>query len=377
MATLKKGKGKAIEPAIYLPHNATPDPAKAPIRKFKQKEQKETSNSNAKQKELEDVVPLPGPRRAGDMAKKVNLETNYFTVTTSNTYQLHLYNLSFCPGYEPGSRRRERRVIQLMMDKYDALRNAATDYKQSIVSKTFITEHQSSTSLGIDYYEYGDQAPQTGNPTNDTYWVRIDYKKPLSLTDLNHYLSNAATSPPYGLKEETVEALNVLLGRFPNQTNHIPALSKNRIFNTSTPIASRTGLGGGLEAYLGFEKSARTSAAGLLLNVNALTSAFYREVLVSDLIDDWSAYWSRSTMNSAKWAYAHRNVSVLETFLKGVRVRATYEPHRFYSIWKIPRLSSNRPLPGLVRFDWQKRNEDGSVEPSRSISVHDYFRRRE
>ncbi len=376
MATPGKEKGKAIEPAKYLPHNNPPDPAKAPVRKFKRKEQKETDNSNAKSKELEDDVPLPGPKRAGDMVKKVNLETNYFTITTSNTNQLHLYNLSFCPGYEPGSRRRERRVIQLMMDKYDALRNAATDYKQSIVSKTFITENQSSTALGIDYYEYGDQAPQAGNAANDTYWVQIDYKKPLSLTNFIHYLSNAATSPPYGMKEETVEALNVLLGRFPNQTNHIPALSKNRIFNTSTSAADRVHLGGGLEAYLGFEKSTRTSTAGLLLNVNALTSAFYREVLVSDLIDDWSAHRSESTKSSVKWMYAHRNVSVLETFLKGVRVRATYAPHRFYSIWKIPRVPPHRPLPGLVRFDWKKRNEDGSVEPSRSITVHEYFRRR-
>ena len=89
---------------------------------------------------------------------------------------------------------------------------------------------------------------------------------------------------------------------------------------------------------MGFEKSIQALAAGLLLNVNALTSAFYNEVLVSELIDQLSAFWSKSNDPVLKAPCADRNVAVLERFLKGVKVRAIYTPYRFYTIWGIPRV---------------------------------------
>lgn len=71
------------------------------------------------------------------------------------------------------------------------------------------------------------------------------------------------------------------------------------------------------------------------------------------LIDEWSEHWSKSKPDDTarKWQYAHTEVGLLERFLNGVRVRATYEPCRFYSVWKIPRLpSGNKPIPDQVSF---------------------------
>jgi len=262
------------------------------------------------------------------LGAKVEVEANYFSMTMLDTNAIHIYNLSFCPGYEPGSRRRERRVLQIMMNQYPLLRTAVTDYRQLLVSKVLLTKNQSSTSLEINFYEFGDPAPQAGHAHNDTCWVRIDYNKSLSLANFMHYLANATNIGGYGPKEETVDALNLMLGRFPHQTNHIPDLSKPKIFNTNTPALERTVLRGGLEAYLGFEKSTRTSSAGLLLNVNALTSAFYQEGLVSGLIDEWSSFWLGPPQNqsqASRFSYAHTHVAALVRFLKGVRVR-TFSP---------------------------------------------------
>jgi Argonaute linker 1 domain/N-terminal domain of argonaute len=343
MASQDKGKGtgKVEAEATYLPQNEPPDPSKERKRTSREKAQKQsdqisaepgdkTGNNKASDKSpskggekgggkgggkvgdksgnksgnksdkmpedktdvKQEDIPLPGAPKGQALGARVEVEANFLTMTLKDTNLIHIYNISFCPGYEPGSRRRERRVLQIMMNQYPVLRSAATDYRQLLVSKILLTENQSSTSLPIDYYEFGNPAPQAGHTHDDTCWVRIDYNKSLSLANFSHYLANAANSGGYGPKEETVDALNLMLGRFSHQANHIPDLSKPKIFNTSTPAQERTVLGGGLEAYLGFEKSTRTSSTGLLLNVNALTSAFYQEVLVSRLIDVWSGYWS-------------------------------------------------------------------------------------
>jgi N-terminal domain of argonaute/Argonaute linker 1 domain len=342
---------------MYLPQNDPPDPSRGRIRTSRRKVQKQSDQSNAETgdktgktsdktgdetSDKTDDVPLPGPTNGLTLGSKIEVETNYFTVTMMETNPIHLYNISFCPGYEPGSRRRERRMLQILMDRCPMLWSAATDYKQLLISKTPLTQNQTSTSLGIDFYEFGDPAPQPGQPHTDTCRVRIDYNKSLSLAELQRYLADAANGGGYRSKEETVDTLNVLFGRFPNQANHIPDLSKPKIFNTNTPNRERSVLRGGLEVYLGFEKSTRASPAGLLLNVNAITSAFYQEIRFDALIDDWSGYGLGSPHDrNRKWQYAHNNAAALIRFLKGVRVRATYGQRRFYSIWGIPTNTTN------------------------------------
>jgi Argonaute linker 1 domain len=75
---------------------------------------------------------------------------------------------------------------------------------------------------------------------------------------------------------------------------------------------------GGLEAYIGFEKSVRTSNAGLLLNVNASTSAFYRTIRVGQLITEWAQYGSDSDDVNTQKQYIDANVVLLNRFLGGV-----------------------------------------------------------
>lgn len=264
----------------YLPYNVAPDPSKAPVRKLKMSsDQKQSGKDQIETEQKKDAVPLPGRKGVSNVVKLAGLETNYFVLAMIEIDELHLYALSFCPGYEPGSRRRECRVIQLMMDKYEAFHRAATDHKQLIVSKSFITETNTSTALDLDSHEVGDLVPGANNPAKQTCLVKIDFTESLSVKDLKRHLDDASDSSICPHKEETVAAINLRLGRFPSQADHIQESSKNRIFNTSRAAQKRSVLGGGLEAYFGFEKSARTSVAGLLLNVNALTSAFYTEFL--------------------------------------------------------------------------------------------------
>jgi N-terminal domain of argonaute/Argonaute linker 1 domain len=378
MASWNTGKGKASGQVKYLPQNDPPDPTKAPKRNFKRKDRKEVEESNAKAaRDPKNNVPLPNCNSGFATDDRVELETNCFSVNTSAIARLYLYSVSFCPGYEPGSRRRERRVLQIMMDDHRALYNAATDYRQQIVSTALITQNQSSTSIPVRYYEDGDPAPQVGDADVVTCWVQVDYSKSLSMGDFHHYLANPRNNTHYQSKDEIVTALNLLFARHPNQASLIQELSNNKIFDTGTPPAHRTPIGGGLDAYLGFEKSSRTSTRGALLNVNALTSEFYLEVLVSVLIDKWSRYWSESPAPERKWQYAHENVHVLERFLKGVRVRATYEPRRFYSIWAIPRIKTGRPLPAQVEFELEERDSDNTVKSSYRTTVWEYYKDRE
>lgn len=358
--------------AKYLPRNSPPDPSK-PKRNFKSRVQKGKEESHVEIEDKREDVPLPPrPSRGSAAGTSIELETNYFKITTTGLDLLYLYGVSFSPGHEPGSRRRERRVLQLMLDGYDTLSSAATDYRHLLVSIRPITENESSTALPIDYYEVGDRVPQPSDAERDTCWVQIDYQKSISVARLNSYLRNAANSNPYPEKEETINALNVLLGRDPNQANHIQEMSKNKIFDTST--RQRTGLRGGLNAYVGFYKSTRTSTAGLLLNVNALTSGFYNEGLVNVLIDEWSAFWSGTNDRARQLQYENTNVAVLERFLKGLRVRATYGPRRFHTIWAIPRLENQqRPLPAIITFGLRQKEIDGSFANPVQTAVSQYF----
>jgi hypothetical protein len=65
--------------------------------------------------------------------------------------RIYTYNISFCPGYDPGSNKREHRLFQLILERYPAMNGAATDHKQTLVIVSPLTQNNSDTNIDVVY----------------------------------------------------------------------------------------------------------------------------------------------------------------------------------------------------------------------------------
>ncbi|KAF7503682.1 hypothetical protein GJ744_003360 [Endocarpon pusillum] len=376
MAPLDKGKGKAGLDARYLPiEKAPPPPPKLSEPPRKQASKRQPEEQKTDDHDPKDDEPLPQRPSVGKDGQRTQLDANYFAIDLGKTYAIYVYNLSFAGGYAPGSKRRERRVLQLLLDQYPACKSAATDYRECLVSTEQLTEENFPTTLRVLYHEIGD--PPSHGADALKYYVTVSYLKKLELGPLHDYLGESSPGSQYTAKDETVAALNLLLGRYTNQATHVSKIGRGRVFDQRTTHSLRQPLRGGLEAVVGFEKSVRIAKAGLLLNLSAATSAFYMPLQMDELIDQWTNEACPHNYQGGRYAYQVRHLAKLERFLKGLQVRATYAPRRFHSVWGIARASigSNRPTSDQVTFDLEHKDEHGKVISRESITVLEYFKR--
>ena len=376
MAPLGKEKGKAGLDARYLPIQKAPPPPP----EFSEQRREQASKGQPEQQKTddddpEDYEPLPRRPGVGKEGQSAELDANYFAIDLGEAYAIYVYKVSFSKGYPPGSKRRERRVLQLMLDQYPVCKCAATDYRERLVSTKQLTENDSSTALGVLYHEIGDTPVQGANALN--YYVEITYLKKLELRSLHDYLDGTSPGSQYTAKEETITALNLLLSRYTSQSTDVSKIGRGRVFDQRATHSRRTALRGGLEAVVGFEKSVRIAGSGLLLNLSAATSAFYLPLRMDELINQWTNDACPRDYEGGNNAYQVRHIAKLERFLKGLQVRATYAPRRFHSVWGLARASngSNRPIPDQVMFELKHKDEHGNVISTESITVFDYFRR--
>ncbi|ERF75533.1 hypothetical protein EPUS_08438 [Endocarpon pusillum Z07020] len=377
MAPLDKGKGKAGLDAEYLPiQEAPPPPPPLSEQRRKQASRRQTEEQKTDDHDPEDDEPLPQRPSTGKEGQSTQLDANYFAIDLGKTDAIYVYSLSFLRGYDPGSKRRERRVLQLLLDQYPACKSAATDYRERLVSIKQLTEKNLPRTLEVFYHEIGDTPVHGADALK--YYVTVSYLKKLELGSLHDYLGGSSSGSQYTAKDETVAALNLLLGRHTNQSTHVSKIGRGRVFDQRTTQPLRAPLRGGLEAAVGFEKSVRIARAGLLLNLNAATSAFYVPLRMDELIKQWTDEACPRNYRENKNAWQVQHLVKLERFLKGLQVRATYAPRRFHSVWGIARASngSNRPIPDQVMFDLEKKDEHGNAISSESITVFEYFRRK-
>lgn len=380
MALPSRAKGKATEKTQYLPalkdeDVPEPDPSIQKKQLFKTKESTEEKKAEEKT-DVRAAITLPDRPGIGQPNRRspCALLTNSFTMDLKHVDEIYIYEISFDDRYQPGSNRRARRLFQLMLEQHRPVTDrAATDYRQILVSVRQLTQYNTDTNIQVVYYEAGEQPPVPPHVVAAAYYIKVHYTKTLSLQALRQYLNNPSPpgGNPYGEKEEALNVLNLLMNRAPGQDLAIHKIGKTKIFNTSQPVEPPCLLQGGLEAYVGFEKSVRTSEAGCLLNVNATRSAFYLAIGVDQLIKLWAQCASVPPNRIPQASYTNAELVVLNRFLKGVRVRATYHPRRFYSIWRLARAPNPQTYPTAanIRFDIQ---EEG--QPTRSTTVLAYFR---
>ena len=307
---------------------------------------------------LSDKPQMPYRPGYGTLGTKVILRTNYFQVMLSDKdLQLFRYAVEVVP--EPGPARKRKRAFELFIQNapfLTSLRPAvATDNRATIITTEKLKlGSDDRASYILPYYEADEEGPDPQRPVNLTF--KIQYVKALSVQELLTYLSDTSGIARYDDKDEVLQTLNIAMARKPSSSPDIAVLpGANRFFPTNQAASD---LGGGLVALRGYYTSVRTATLRLLINVNSITAAFYREGPLLDLMRQFRA------------DLGGRSLWHMNSFLKGVRVEVTH-------------LTTNKGLRRKkVIFGIAKKPEEGAgadkvsfryEDAKRMVTVKEYF----
>ncbi|KAF5016655.1 hypothetical protein F66182_11597, partial [Fusarium sp. NRRL 66182] len=105
------------------------------------------------------------------------------------------------------------------------------------------------------------------------YRCRIQFTGSLTLSELVTYLTSPQVGLMVGLKEEIIQAMNIVLGYYPKTDPSTITVASNRHFDTTGK--DRMSLGAGLEVIRGLCMSVRTATARVLVNVQLKNMTFY------------------------------------------------------------------------------------------------------
>ena len=257
----------------------------------------------------------------------IYLRTNYMKMTINTAQKLFKYAISLTAKYKdeetkggqkpvvpPNRSRKRRRALALLFQHSEFQKighGVATDYAQTMItSKELPLSEDGTKDYIVVYYEEEEQEPAS-NPI--IYTFKLSYAGLVPTFELLRYLASTTTDPSdFTVKDDAIQALNIIVSHTPNITPGVFQSGGNKFFRYPTDRDAYDQLGGGLIAVRGYYSSVRTSILRTLLNVNAQTSPFYPAINVLELMrlhgmTDWFA---------------------LENFLRLLRVKTKYMKHK-------------------------------------------------
>ena len=210
------------------------------------------------------------------------------------------------------------------------------------------------------YYERGDAPPTSKDGLY--YDFKVSHTSTFSIQQLLEYISSPNRLTSYTEKDSAIQALNVAMSRRPASAPDVAVLpGGNKFFRKDAQICD---LGGGLLALRGYYTSVRTATLRLLLNVNSITSAFYKPGNLLSLMQEFRKSYEEN-----------RKVLpplLLNNFLKGIQVEVSYlktskgscKTKVVFGIARKPELMASAQK---IRFKWDETNS--------TLSVEEYFKR--
>lgn len=286
--------------------------------------------------------------------RRITLWANYFELNTSGPGDLilHRYSLRIRDdrNQEPKGRK-ARQVIRLFLEQCaDFPRDrVATDFVSTLITRTKVPDYETEKDVPIRYrLEDEDDIPE--NPK--IMHVFVVWTGELRLSELTAYLTSTELGRECQFKQAIIQALNIILGHYPKEAQHIFQVGANRHFLTDNATdASRLGAGvlpaesstldGGLKILRGIIMSVRAATTRVLVNVQIKHAAFYEDGPLGGVIESYQGT-------------SPRNVARLEAFLKRLRVQLTHikrqtrsgqEVKRIKSVFGLARPGDGRELP--------------------------------
>lgn len=149
-----------------------------------------------------------------------------------------------------------------------------------------------------------------------THRLMVTKNAVLSIDELAKYL-NSKSHTDFSVKEESIQALNIVINQHANASSDLTAVGKGKFYPV---IPNSNGfetldLGGGLAALRGYYSSVRTAPGRILLNVNVASASFYKDVCLLDLMEEF--------MNVRQGSGAP-SIMALDRFIAGLLVESRY-----------------------------------------------------
>jgi eukaryotic translation initiation factor 2C len=315
-------------------------------------------------------LPRPPPISSG---QPVQILTNHFDASTGTIAEIRKYTASFTPNYtvkrrgangqerdvQPEITKSRRHQILTLLLSQGPFHAAATDYYDLIVSATAIDQQ----SFVVDLPD-NRQNVQTQQIIQRTWTVTLDLISTLSCDSLRIYQEQGN----FDNCAEVINALNLMVSRVPAQSNTISRHGRtaDRFFSFT---ANKQNLGGGLEAAFGFRRSVRPLQGGLMLQLSNSAAAFYREIRVDRLINEFIGVGPNNNSFAQKLLNGH---ATLQRFLRTVKVQKSYGGREIHSIWEIPKNKRSGQLlrPNDISFE-------ADIEGKKmKVTLPDYLRRK-
>ncbi|KAK8432632.1 hypothetical protein IWX49DRAFT_114501 [Phyllosticta citricarpa] len=334
----------------------------------------------------------------GTMGRETTVYTNYFPLSIKKSPDIYRYAVSIQP--EEQQKRKKRRILEILLDD-PVWKGAicATDYSQVVIANKKVTLAEgphNRRAFQVQWYpadsepipdkKEGEEESEARDRARkkNTKTVLVEELGTVSLQELLNSLKSDNMGVQYPLKEEAIQALNIILSKAPQSAHDMAAVGQNKYFPINgNRYAEKLNLTEGLQALRGYFASARTSISRLLVNINVSTAAFYKAGSLLELMQDYLGPNNRSPQHMLR----------LESFIRLLRVETNYMTARDGSGRRIKKIkticglarANNDPLmtwghgasAQQVKFPFDDPNGSSSGSSSNGrptlISVAEYF----
>ena len=317
---------------------------------------------------------LPARPSYGGAGHPILLDTNYFImdINADNPDQLlHKYELDITPlGSARLTTSKSHRLVEILLERptFKSLQpGVATNYSNKIFTTQRVSVGNDVIAKGfpkfapLEYFEPGE------DPRNDPrkYQITISYIGAQSVSELIKKVASLPdeSNPTYD-RDSLVHDLNIIINSTPSQDRTTYAGGRRTKFFKWEPN-SQLDLGSGLIANRGYYSSVRVSSPSVMVNVHGCVSAFYKNVKLSQLMDEFANSADGKAMVPG----------ALEGFLDGLKVTTNYLREEagnkpITRVRTIKALAKDRASSHDVRFTYSRDGRE------KTVNVAEYFQTR-
>jgi eukaryotic translation initiation factor 2C len=242
------------------------------------------------------LPPRPG---FGTRGRPVVLWANHFSVASVVSQVLYRYHIDVtsAKGKTAPTGKKLKRIIELFLDQHLPQHHlgVVTNFKSYLLAKTEVEMEMGKATYQVTYFSEDSDEP---TPYALVYDITLKETGTINVPDLMNHLASTQPSHIFSTKEETIQALQILIGHHPKAARTIASVGANKHFEPSSHEIHP--LGAGLVAIQGFLVSVRAATARLLVNVQIKNMAFFNPIRLDRLMQEfiWSNGNSVAKMGS-------------------------------------------------------------------------------
>lgn len=235
--------------------------------------------------------------------KNVILRANYIAVNTTKNLVIYRYHIDVVPE---ATGRKLKRIIAILL-KDPRFVTPATDFRALLVTSAPLPE--TPMEMEVVYLGEGEDEPL---PNARPYRVRIQQTGVLDVSTLVADLKQGTFNVGGDSRKEMVQALNLMVGRYPSSSPGITTLTNSRHYPFDANAVVHA-LGGGLSAVRGYFRSVRLATSRIMLNINVSHLVTYSALPLTELMN---RFGDQNGFDR----------QMLQKFLRLVRIETTHLP---------------------------------------------------